>query len=95
MESVLERVDSALFYTPEFRRYAIKECNESCNPKGSKKPLLMMVNIINRCPWCGFLLPHDLSDEWEAILKKEYGIKRPWNINEKNLIPQEFRTDEW
>jgi hypothetical protein len=95
MDSVLERGDSALFYTPELRRYAIKECNENCDCGGKKKRSLMMINVINRCPWCGVLLPKDLSNTWEMILEKEYNIDNPWNIHQECLIPQEFLLDEW
>jgi|SRR5580692_7242253 hypothetical protein len=95
MESVLERGNSALFYTPELRRYAIKECNEDCDCGGKRKRSLMMINIINRCPWCGTLLPKTLTDAWETVLKDEYGIDNPWSIKQKKTIPKEFLNDEW
>jgi len=95
MESVLERGESALFYEPDIRQYAIKECNESCDCGGKKKRSLMMVNVIKRCPWCGTLLPKSLAETWETVLKNEYDIDNPWSIKQKKLIPNEFLTDEW
>jgi hypothetical protein len=95
MEDVLERGDSALFYTPELRRYAIKECNGDCDCGGKKKRSLIMINIITRCPWCGTVLPTNLSDIWETILKNEYHIDKPWLTKQSESIPQEFLTDEW
>ncbi len=46
------------------------------------------------CPWCGKKLPKDLLDEIEEALEKEYGIGQK-DLNNDELIPPEFRTDEW
>ena len=51
-------------------------------------------SIINYCPWCGAELPKVLSDEWFDILEEEYGIEDPTN-EEKDKVPEEFKTDEW
>ena len=47
------------------------------------------------CPWCGTILPKSLNDEWFAILEKEYGLNDPDSNEQKNMIPEEFKTDEW
>jgi hypothetical protein len=46
------------------------------------------------CMFCGKQLPKSVRDEWFDILKKEYGLKKPWGEDEP-LIPKEFLTDEW
>ena len=87
MARILERGDSALFYEPDIRRYAIKEIHE--NTTG------VMSNVIKYCPWCSTTLPTPLADLWEDVLRKEYGFVNPMDALKKKLIPAEFLTDEW
>jgi hypothetical protein len=87
MERVLERGDSALFYEPVIRRYAIKELHEDTTG--------VMANTIKFCPWCSTKLPPSLADAWEETLKKEFGIKNPMDAYRKKTVPAEFLTNEW
>jgi hypothetical protein len=37
-----------------------------------------------------------LKDEWFDILEKEYELDNPaWDLEQKEKIPAEFKTDEW
>jgi hypothetical protein len=54
-----------------------------------------IIRVIYRCPWCGKKLPKTLRKKWFLILEKEYGIDDPLNKTQINLIPEEFKTDEW
>lgn len=49
---------------------------------------------IHYCPWCGYKLPNELTDKWFEVLKEEYGIEDP-SEEDKDRVPEEFRTDEW
>jgi hypothetical protein len=71
-----------LHYSKKFREYGV-------NMAKSTGCMLM-----DHCIFCGKKLPNELSDEWIAVLRKEYGLSDPWEKNAQ-LIPQEFLTDEW
>jgi hypothetical protein len=62
---------------------------------GIRRPYGSGSHGISHCPWCGTMLPLDLIDKWEEVLKKEYGISDPWSSQQEKLIPAEFQTDEW
>ncbi len=47
------------------------------------------------CPWCGKKLPTSLNNLWFEILEKEYNLNDPDSKEQQNLIPNEFKTDEW
>jgi len=46
------------------------------------------------CPWCGTRLPNELGEDWERLLKEEYGVDDPFD-KDKEKVPSEFWTDEW
>lgn len=66
-------------YEPRFRSYYL-------TIKGTHA-----IQGIVICPWCATQLPHDLYDEYDEVLKKDYGLKNPT----KKQLPQELLTDEW
>lgn len=53
-----------------------------------------MSSDIYFCPWCGTKLPHNLADEWFAILAQEYNIIDP-SAKDRHKVPLEFKTYEW
>ncbi|HSC25213.1 MAG TPA: hypothetical protein VLB80_03300 [Candidatus Babeliales bacterium] len=55
----------------------------------------MIIYEINYCPWCAKPLPKDLRDEWLEVLKEEYDLDDPDSKEQKKLVPEEFKTDEW
>jgi len=50
---------------------------------------------ISFCPWCGNLLSPDLIEKYEEILKKEYNIDDPYDDEQMEKVPEEFKSDEW
>jgi len=59
-----------------------------------KKNELSIAYEITHCPFCGTRFPKELSDEWYAIVEKEFGITSALDENIQKL-PQEFLSDEW
>jgi len=47
------------------------------------------------CPFCHAKLPSSLMKKYYVILKKEYNIDDPYDENQEQLVPDEFKTDEW
>ena len=90
MDSILERGDSALIYSPDIRSYTIREII-----KTKKKIEIGAANRIRYCPWCSTKLPKSLDTEFVNILKKEYQLTEFWNPKEVAHMPAEFKTDEW
>jgi hypothetical protein len=90
MTSILERGSSALVYYPDIRSYQIREIIFH-----KKNISVGASNEIRYCPWCSSKLPKPLGNEWEKFLRKELKIKRSLKPEETNLIPDEFKTDEW
>jgi hypothetical protein len=72
-----------LGYASKYREYFIQTINPS------------IVRLIYICPWCGKTLPKSLRNEWFEALEKEYCLDDPWDKKQENLIPEEFKTDEW
>ena len=80
----------AIVYWPNYRMLLI--------PLLQKGKLIATVTkgiTIEYCPWCSEKLPTTLYSEWLKILEKEYGLNDPDNKEQKLLIPDEFKTDEW
>lgn len=46
------------------------------------------------CPWCGTKMPDNLDTAWQRTLREEYALQDPI-FDDKDKVPQEFRTDEW
>lgn len=86
MEEFCSQKNKFIDYDPSVRSYMFYLADDS---HGTRQ-------IMRYCFWCGSKLPKDLSEEWEYILKKEYGLEKPGRLppNTKK-IPPEFKTDEW
>lgn len=52
---------------------------------------------IDNCPMCGKKFPVELYEFYNEIREKEFGITREnyHDLEKKDLIPKEFKTDEW
>jgi len=50
---------------------------------------------IFHCPFCCSKLPQNLMEEYYKILEKEYNIDDPHDEEQENIIPEEFKSDEW
>jgi hypothetical protein len=48
-------------------------------------------HTISHCPFCGGLLPSELSESWYE-LAKDYETGNGWDMRR---LPKELRTDEW
>jgi hypothetical protein len=81
MDYFLTEGKVAITYQSDTRLYAI-------NLKGSSA-----IQKINFCPWCGHLLPKDLSEEHFLEIVASFG--REPNLDELDQIPTELKTDEW
>ena len=85
IEDYSTRENNIIKYFPEFRSYNLILHDD---PHGTHQK-------IDFCPWCGASFPEELGEEWDRILRVEYGIEDAafsWNFNK---IPSEFKTDEW
>jgi len=80
--------DHSIIYDVSWRNFTIYY-----NEEAEQRDREMMTEIF-WCPWCGTKLPKELSDEWYEVLEKEYNITDPIH-DERNKVPEEFRTDEW
>ncbi len=80
MKGYIESEDSLILYQPYFRVYAVKVGNN-------------IAQQIHFCPWCGKILPHDLSNSFFETVRKELGLDG--NLSEIKNLPTEFQTDEW
>ena len=70
-------------YEPQTRLYSFRLLDKMCHSQ-----------IIYHCPWCGAKLPKELTNEWEEIIAKEFGITEfYWEHEDK--LPPEFKTEEW
>lgn len=47
------------------------------------------------CPWCGTKLPNSLRQEYFDILRTEFLITDPFEAIQKNMVPEEFKSDAW
>ena len=72
----------AIHYDPKDRSY-----NIMANPRTRGA----WSQAISHCPFCGDLLPKELSEEWYQ-LAKEYETGQGWDMRR---LPKELRTDEW
>ena|SRR5438445_9831601 len=59
------------------------------------KERITALQCLYYCPWCGKKLPDSLNNTWFEILEKEYNLDDPDSKEQKSLIPEEFKTDEW
>ena len=91
LDALEQADDSPLTYSPDHRSYTISA------PRALvKKNIVWLGYRVDFCPFCGTKLPKDLTEEWFDILEKEYGLDDPYYYPEqKKLIPEEFKTDEW
>ena len=86
MDLMLENVDQLynVQYNHAIRQYCLKSLEGP------------YIRTIEFCPWCGTQLMKCLKDEWFDILEKEYGLDSPaWDLEQREKIPAEFKTDEW
>ena len=83
MQNALEDPRIYIGYEPAYREYYI-ETKES-----------VVIYVISYCPWCAKKLPENLTNEWFAILEKEYGLDDPDSKEQQKLVPEEFKTDKW
>jgi len=76
----LSEKEKIILYLPEFREYSIRVGNN-------------ILQNINFCPWCGNKLPESLREEYFDTLDN-MGIET--DIFERaNVVPEEFKSDEW
>jgi hypothetical protein len=59
------------------------------------KEKITALQCLYYCPWCGKKLPDSLNNTWFSILEKEYNLDDPDGKEQKQLIPEEFKTDKW
>jgi len=83
MEYQINEDKTLIDYLEDTRTYSFYTPNSECGTR------LKM----SHCPWCGVNLPKSLETEWEHVLIDDYQIDNP--IENENLIPTEFKTDEW
>jgi hypothetical protein len=81
---------SPLEYDPAKRLYSLVSVPRAFR----KQNELCVAYEIAYCPCCGTKLPQELSNEWFAIIEKEFGIPSALDEGIDNL-PEEFKTDEW
>ncbi len=86
----LDDIRVPILYFPVPREYALLMLEE-----GRKRGRMNAVQGIIYCPWCNKKLPESLRDKWFEILEKEYNLDDPDSKEQQNLIPNEFKTDEW
>jgi hypothetical protein len=86
-----DKVDFIIVYKPDMRSYSFLLYDHG-----------KYIGVRQRlwyCPWCGTKLPEDLTEEYEEVLEKEYGITaKDWDApgwSDEIHLPEEFRTDEW
>lgn len=48
--------------------------------------------LLEYCPWCAKKLPSSKREEWFLKLRK-LGFENPFE--QKDIIPSEFKSDEW
>ena len=53
------------------------------------------VKIFDRCLYCYYQWPGDLSSEFKATLEHEFGITTQSKAYRNNELPEEFKSDEW
>jgi hypothetical protein len=73
----------AIAYNPKWREYYLKakDCDE--------------IHVLNYCPWCGAKLPLGLRNAWYEIYEKLYYTGEGSFLDQQELMPAEFFTDEW
>ncbi len=86
----IEDQDCPLKYISKIRYYTM-----SAPKKLLKKNEIGPGYAVLFCTYCGTKLPQNLAEEWADILEQEYEITDPSESKQKNLIPAEFKTDEW
>lgn len=84
MAQILSENRAHISYEPQLREYYIDMRNEP-----------MVGHHLYYCPWCSIKLPKSLRDEWFDTLKIEYNLDNPWKKEQENLVPDEFKSDEW
>lgn len=85
MEYYATNKNSLIEYVPETRSYSFYLLD---HPHGTRQKMYY-------CFWCGSQLPEDFSEEWEKILREEYGIEDAGFTWNQDNIPPEFKTDKW
>lgn len=90
IEVLINDPESPLEYEPTRRFYSLVSVPRAYRKKNELSRAFEVVY----CPACGAKLPKDLSDEWFALVEKEFGITSV--LDEKiDALPQEFTTDAW
>lgn len=90
LNDALSNPDAFLSYSPRYREYFIPVLSDY--EAGNE---ISALQGISYCPWCNTKLPESTRDLWFDILEKEYQLDDPWDEDQENLIPKEFKTDEW
>ncbi len=83
LKETVEDLRVYISYDDRYREYYI----ETTDP--------VVIYVIKYCPWCSKKLPENLTDEWFKALETEYGLDDPDSKEQQNLVPNEFKTDEW
>lgn len=90
MNDSLHNPDTMLSYSPRYREYFLLVLREN----GTREQISALQGIFH-CPWCNKKLPESTRDQWFDILEKDYQLEDPWDKEQENRIPNEFKTDEW
>lgn len=90
MSDALDNPDVLLSYSPRYREYFILVLSENAT-----RDDVSALQGLSYCPWCNKKLPESTRDLWFNILEQDYQLDDPWDKEQENLMPQEFKTDEW
>ena len=71
-------------YDPALRLYYML-CDDSTN----------WIKAVRQCTVCKKTFPDDVYSQREAILEKEYGISEIEEMRHPEIVPEEFKSEEW
>jgi hypothetical protein len=86
MNTTLNDENTSLVYSSVFRDYGLLVVTDNDRTT---------VQGIYYCPWCQTQLPKNCFNLWFQVLKQEYNLDNPRSEEQRNFIPNEFKTDEW
>lgn len=85
IEQAILSEDSPIEYVPVFREHKIR-CVFN----------VIVCERIDFCPWCSYVFPKGLRNEFMRIVKRDYYITDGiLDIFENKDLPEEFKSDEW
>jgi len=84
MDNILNEKKAYIGYSPKVREYFINLRNDQ-----------VAIYRISYCPWCGEKSPESLRNLWFNILRTKHNLSNPLRKEQENLVPDEFKSDEW